>query len=666
MNAKMHFSTLAAALALALPAVVLPEEAMAQTSPYDVSGIYMTTYYSPVESYHPRSCLKTIFGWVNKTPSSGVELSGSRVELGTYPCRFVNRVANEGSGKRTNLSTGPSSASSMTALNYSTEGMPGGGGGYWLDTCPRNSFGGCLQPMRSSAASSALVNGGDMRPYVPGQQLGTEYVLKDCGTDPFNSDQPMNSTTCDWYKDAGSPWLVDDEFSTDLVDPSTKQIDLYYGFEDRDNIQNTDYIMDFKNAVATVTGEKPAPDTPQEPPPPPLDTYITSASTASLTNSTTATFGFSPNDFAATFECKRDGAAFEACASPKEYSGLAEGQHTFEVRAKNAGGVDETPASWTWTVDTTAPPIPVFTSPANGSTVADGNITFFGTAEANSTVDLSEGADSEGTATVDASGGWSKSLTGVTEGSHTYTARAMDAAGNTSDPSAALTVDVKMPPQVVSVSPAGQAQNVASSTNVEATFSKAMESNTLSASTFTLTKQGSTTPVKATVTYDEATKSAKLDPGDDLPWNTTYTATIKGGNGGVQDLSGNALEQDHSWTFTTIPDTNAPKVDATTPTNNATGVGRGTNLTAAFSEAVNPSTVTTSTFTLVKSGSTTRISAGVGLSPDGKTVTLNPYGSSTTNLARCTTYKATVTTGVKDGAGNPLAANKVWSFKTSC
>jgi hypothetical protein len=376
MNAKRLFSMLAATLALALAlvaAALLEEEAMAQTFPYDVSGIYITTYYSPVESYHPRSCLKTISGWVNKTPSTGVELSGSRVELGTYPCRFVNRVANEGSGKRTNLSTGPSSASSMTALNYSTEGMPGGGGGYWLDTCPRNSFGGCLQPMRSSAASSALVNGGDMRPYVPGQQPGTEWVLKDCGTDPFNGDQPMNSTTCDWYKDGGSPWLVDDEFSTGLVDPSIKQIDLYYGFEDRDSIVNTDYIMDFKNAIATVTGEEPA------------------------------------------------------------------------------------------TVDATA-----------------------------------------------------------------------------------------------------------------------------------------------------------------------------------------------------------PKVDATTPTNNATGVAGGKNVTAAFSEAVNPSTVTTSTFKLVKSGRTTPISAGVGLSLDGKVATLNPYGSSTTILARCTTYEATVTTGVKDGAGNPLAANKVWYFKTRC
>jgi uncharacterized delta-60 repeat protein len=130
----------------------------------------------------------------------------------------------------------------------------------------------------------------------------------------------------------------------------------------------------------------------------------------------------------------------------------------------------------------------------------------------------------------------------------------------------------------------------------------------------------------------------------------------------------------------TLPsDTTPPKVVSTTPTNNATGVLRSTNLTATFSEAVDPSTVvtdstnnTSTTFTLVKNGSTTRISAKVALSSDGKTATLNPYGSSTTNLARCTWYKATVSTSVKDKAGNALDQDiyttgnqqKVWYFKT--
>jgi hypothetical protein len=85
------------------------------------------------------------------------------------------------------------------------------------------------------------------------------------------------------------------------------------------------------------------------------------------TSSTTARFGFSANEADATFECKLDGGAFEGCASPKEYSGLAEGSHTFEVRAKNRFGTDETPDSHTWYVDLTAPKVEEPTTPTNGA-----------------------------------------------------------------------------------------------------------------------------------------------------------------------------------------------------------------------------------------------------------------------------------------------------------
>ena len=52
------------------------------------------------------------------------------------------------------------------------------------------------------------------------------------------------------------------------------------------------------------------------------------------------------------FECRLDGGAWSACESPAIYNGLSAGSHTFEVRAVDeAGNVDATPASYTWTVD---------------------------------------------------------------------------------------------------------------------------------------------------------------------------------------------------------------------------------------------------------------------------------------------------------------------------
>ena len=60
-----------------------------------------------------------------------------------------------------------------------------------------------------------------------------------------------------------------------------------------------------------------------------------------------------------SFECQLDGAGFSACTSPKGYTGLADGSHTFQVRALDAAGNPSGAASYTWTVDTSAPTVSV-------------------------------------------------------------------------------------------------------------------------------------------------------------------------------------------------------------------------------------------------------------------------------------------------------------------
>jgi Ca2+-binding RTX toxin-like protein len=78
-----------------------------------------------------------------------------------------------------------------------------------------------------------------------------------------------------------------------------------------------------------------------------------------------------------------------------------------------------------------------------------------------------------------------------------------------------------------------------------------MDQSTLTTSTFTLTKLGSSIPLAATVSYDAANKKATLDPASDLEAKTSYTARVTGGAGGAKDPAGNALAQDYSWTFIT-------------------------------------------------------------------------------------------------------------------
>src|SRR5829696_7345345 len=82
-----------------------------------------------------------------------------------------------------------------------------------------------------------------------------------------------------------------------------------------------------------------------------------------------------------------------------------------------------------------------------------------------------------------------------------------------------------------------------------------MAQRTLTTGTFTLTKQGTSTPVSAMVEYLSTVKKALLTPSSVLEANTTYTATVKGGPGGVKDLAGNPMAQDYTWTFTTAGDT---------------------------------------------------------------------------------------------------------------
>ncbi len=74
-----------------------------------------------------------------------------------------------------------------------------------------------------------------------------------------------------------------------------------------------------------------------------------------IIDSTSATFGFSASEQAA-FACKIDGGSFVPCSSPVIYTGLADGAHTFAVRAADpAGNVDASPATRSFTIDTSVP-----------------------------------------------------------------------------------------------------------------------------------------------------------------------------------------------------------------------------------------------------------------------------------------------------------------------
>jgi hypothetical protein len=89
----------------------------------------------------------------------------------------------------------------------------------------------------------------------------------------------------------------------------------------------------------------------------PPDTTITAGpgEGSTIANASPA-FEFSSTPAGLTFECKVDAGAFTSCASPKQVGPLANGPHTFAVRAVNGGSVDPTPPTRSFTVNVPPPP----------------------------------------------------------------------------------------------------------------------------------------------------------------------------------------------------------------------------------------------------------------------------------------------------------------------
>jgi hypothetical protein len=204
-------------------------------------------------------------------------------------------------------------------------------------------------------------------------------------------------------------------------------------------------------------------------------------------------------------------------------------------------------------------------------------------------------------------------------------------------------------PGVVSVTPAQGATGVVINTTVTATFSMAMNPASITTGTFTVTGPGGTA-VAGAVTYSGST--ATFTPSAVLAYGTTYTATI---TTGASAPGGAALLGPSVWSFTTI--TPPPAVVSTIPANGAANVPIGQVLSATFSEAMNPATISATTFTLTVTGG----AAVTGtFSYSGVVATFTPSAS----LANSTNYTATITTGATSVAGTPLAANYVWKFTT--
>jgi hypothetical protein len=203
-------------------------------------------------------------------------------------------------------------------------------------------------------------------------------------------------------------------------------------------------------------------------------------------------------------------------------------------------------------------------------------------------------------------------------------------------------------PLVLTTSPTPNETRVVLNKVVNATFNMPMDPSTINTNTFTL-KQGATS-IAGVVTYSN--NMAYFTPNTNLTAGTIYTATI---TTGALNMAGVPLASNFVWNFTTGAII-APRVILTDPFSNETAVPVTKVVTATFDMAMDPLTITTSSFTLQQG--TTSILGLVSYS--GNIASFTPNNPLLANAV----FTATITTAAKNVAGIPIATNYVWSFTT--
>lgn len=201
-------------------------------------------------------------------------------------------------------------------------------------------------------------------------------------------------------------------------------------------------------------------------------------------------------------------------------------------------------------------------------------------------------------------------------------------------------------PTVSAVLPANESLDVALNAKMSITFSEAMDASTINGNSFTV-KQG-TSAVAGAVAY--ADNKATFTPNANLEAGLLYTATV---STGVKNLNGNAIAVAKTWVFTSDA---LPAVVSVTPLANAIGVFRNTPIAITFSELMDESTITATSFKVMQGNNTV---TGIFNFSD-KSVIFYPSAVLSGSLV----YTATLSTAVKDLGGNSLLEAKVWSFTT--
>jgi Calx-beta domain len=281
----------------------------------------------------------------------------------------------------------------------------------------------------------------------------------------------------------------------------------------------------------------------------PPDTAIDSGP-ADPSGSADASFTFSGTDAGtgiASFQCKLDAGSFAACTSPQSYSSLNDGEHTFEVRAiDGAGNLDLTPASFTWTIDTSAPDTAIDSKPSDPSRSSSPSLSFSGTDAGTGIASFQCKLDTGSFAACTSP----QSYIALSDGQHTFEVRAVDGAGNADATPASVTWTIDATAPSVTIEQASGQEDPTSAGAIDFTVKFSEPVTGFSAGDVSLT--GTAGASRAVVAGGGTTYSVSVNG---MTAAGTVTASIPAN--AATDAAGNAntasTSTDNTVTFTSRP-----------------------------------------------------------------------------------------------------------------
>jgi large repetitive protein len=215
-------------------------------------------------------------------------------------------------------------------------------------------------------------------PYTTSSLANGVHTLAIIGTDPVS--QLSNTALTTWTVDTARPTVTiesgpDDEtsqtnahFRMSSTEDGTFscQLDGAPAETCANNIDYSDLADGDHVFVATATDLAGNVSTPATYPWT-VDTVAPTATItdgpASLTNSKAPSFSFTSNESGSTFKCLLDDGNFLTCTSPKSYTNVTDGTHTFKVEAIDGANNIGSPIAYTWTVDSSKPVVNITSGP---------------------------------------------------------------------------------------------------------------------------------------------------------------------------------------------------------------------------------------------------------------------------------------------------------------